>query len=176
MPVQSHQTGVRIFLSALALLLIAFISLSVVIAQQISLSKLVTLRADGLGPFAGDSGSGTLKGTIGNTTGIANYSFQQFSGALQPNGQGAFCAFRSGTFTITTTEGSILTLNFAGTGCDATGPVSPWVVDSLTYIITSGTGRFAGATGTGNLSIGKYFTSGGSTVTNYVHLDGNISS
>ena len=75
--------------------------------------------------------------------------------AATPNGQGGFCAPATGSSTLTAANGATLTFSQTGTVCEV-GKSSPNVAHTFTgtYTITGGTGRFAGATGSGTISGG----------------------
>src|SRR6267378_2099694 len=93
-----------------------------------------------------------VKGThVGSSSTIA---FKVVNGTVMNNNQtnaaGGLCAtkYGSGTVTVPDTKNSSITMTLTGLGCSdgITG------LDDLTWIITGGTGRFAGAVGTGHLS------------------------
>lgn len=71
------------------------------------------------------------------------------------NGAGGFCAPASGTSTLTAANGDTLTLSNTGTVCEvgATGANVPHTFKG-NFTITGGTGRFAGAGGSGTESGG----------------------
>ena len=76
-------------------------------------------------------------------------------------GQG--CQFEGSTELLTTKDGSTITMKTTGTTCGGAGIES---IREGGYEITNGTGRFAGAQGTGFFVI--------SAPSNLIHIDGNI--
>jgi hypothetical protein len=130
-------------------------------------SQLTSLNLDGFGPFTSNN---IVTGTIqGNPVGNGTYSIGLFQGALLPNGQpGGNCAFVSGQGSITAKNGDALYFTVGGTACNI--GAAPVIADTLTYVLTDGTGKFAGAVGTGSLSIALYTNA----LSNYVHFGGNI--
>jgi hypothetical protein len=102
----------------------------------------------------------TLAGCTVQSTGTATSShlgtgpytstLTVFWAAATPNGAGGFCAPASGPATLTAANGDTLTMQVTGTVCEV-GATSANVPHTFTgtYTITGGTGRFAGATGSG---------------------------
>lgn len=77
-------------------------------------------------------------------------------GQAYSNGAGGYCAPADGPSTLTAANGDTLSLWNAGTVCEvgATGLYIPHTFSNATYKITGGTGRFAGASGSGTESGG----------------------
>lgn len=90
-----------------------------------------------------------------------------FGNSLGLDGAGS-CALDSGTDTIQTPDGSTLTLKSHGMICFET--TAGFAVRHNAYLIEGGTGRFAGATGTGNIVVSSENPIG----LPMIHIDGNI--
>lgn len=125
-----------------------------------------TLRAKAEGApqlrrFEADCTNSSCKGEI-----IGHATLKDLSagaGASFGNGAGQGCEFEGSTELITTKDGSTITMETTGTTCGG-GGVN---IREGGYAITNGTGRFAGAQGTGFF----VFSSLPSVL---IHIDGNI--
>lgn len=76
---------------------------------------------------------------------------------------GQICFFQGSTELLTTKDGSTITMETTGTTCGGAGIES---IREGGYEITNGTGRFAGAQGTGFFVL--------SSPSKLIHIDGNI--
>ena len=127
-------------------------------------------QADGAAALSADglSSTGTIKG---NEIGTASYTDTGYAGsALGTTGNPPdFCFLSGGSATITTKDGSTLNLTRQGMLCTASGAgITNGVTGNQVYLISGGTGRFAGAIGGGNYT----FAINNGTV--LFHIDGNI--
>ncbi len=137
------------------------------------LKGLKVLKADGVGKTTSDPGpthitEGVVKGDV---FGIARFeaSFNNSHSwwSYTENGSGGTCVRGSGSVVLRTPDGSKIVMQQAGLSCNpAENPTN--LLDAGTYLIVGGTGRFSGATGTGNVVTG--FKNGYASI----HLDGNI--
>jgi hypothetical protein len=111
---------------------------------------------------------GTLRGNeIGNAT-ITDTGYAGSAVGSTGNPPDS-CFLGGGVATITTKDGSALTLARQGMLCNISGEgITGGVTANHVYIITGGTGRFAGASGNGNYTFG--FNNG----VLLLHIDGNI--
>jgi hypothetical protein len=111
------------------------------------------------------SGTGELR-HLGRTTesGVASFNAVLFFTTG--------CSPETGTDTLTAANGDQVSLTFTGQVC-ATGPNSGQ--DTLTYTITGGTGRFAGASGTGSL-LSRFILTSPTAGTSVSTFSGTISS
>jgi hypothetical protein len=154
-------------------------SLVVVLALAIAAARvkgdsatpaLEKFQADGTAALSADRAS--LNGTIkGNEIGSAMITDNGYGGSgLGSTGNSSdSCFLGGGVVTITTKDGSTLTLARQGTLCTISGDgITDGVTANHVYIITGGTGRFAGASGNGNYTFGL----NNSVV--LIHIDGNI--
>jgi hypothetical protein len=127
-------------------------------------------QADGTAMVSadGNSSTGTVKGNeIGNAM-ITDNGYAGSTVGLTGNVPDA-CFLGGGVATITTKDGSTLTLARNGTLCTLSGDgITNGVTGNQVYLITGGTGRFTGATGGGNYT----FSINNGVV--LVHVDGNI--
>jgi hypothetical protein len=128
---------------------------------------------------AGNSGANAsvtlpVKGShVGSS---ATFTFKVVNGTVlnnnQTNAAGGLCAtkYGSGTVTVPDTKNSSITMTLTGIGCSdgITG------LDGLTWIITGGTGRFAGAVGTGQLSFSWGPAAGAAPAASLVDMEGTI--
>jgi hypothetical protein len=114
------------------------------------------------------SATGTIKGNdIGPATITDSGYVSSFLGSTG-NGSDA-CVLGGGVITITTASGSSLNLARSGIDCNISGDgITGGNTGNHTYMITGGTGRFAGAIGGGNYT----FTLNNSVLV--IHIDGNI--
>jgi hypothetical protein len=97
----------------------------------------------------------TTTGTIsGAFAGSYSSSFTILWTQSTPNGAGGFCAPATGTTTLTLPGLGTLTKSEHGTVCEvgATGPNVEHTMTNGTFTVSSGTGVFTGATGSGSLS------------------------
>ena len=106
---------------------------------------------------AGNSGANpsvTLPVKGSHVGSSSTFTFKVVNGTVlnnnQTNAAGGLCAtkYGSGTVAVPDAKNSSISVTLTGLGCSdgITG------LDELTWIITGGTGRFAGAVGTGHLS------------------------
>ena len=127
-------------------------------------------QADGTAPLnsSGTSATGTIKGSEIGTATITDSGYA--SSFLGSTGNGPdVCLLGGGNITITTKDGSTLDMARSGIDCNISGPgISGGNTGNHTYLITGGTGRFAGAIGGGNYT----FTLNNGVV--LFHIDGNI--
>lgn len=163
--------------SAFAISILALLTINVVRATG-PLDPLEQFHAACLATFNGADTtpqSGTCKGNlIGGSATITWELDNVFIGPGYPvttsNGPVA-CALKAGTATITTTKGDILTMSLGGSGCSGVPVPGGTGNAEMDYWITGGTGRFAGAKGSGSFSLGFDNATGGVAT---IHLDGNI--
>ena len=131
-------------------------------------SELRKFQADGTAALdpSGISATGTIKGS---EIGTATITDNGYSGTVLGNTGTGTCALGGGNITITAADGSTLKLVRSGVDCDIAGPgLNGGNIGNHTYIITGGTGRFAGVIGGGNYT----FSINNSLV--LIHIDGNI--
>jgi len=133
---------------------------------------LKAFRADGMGKMTGEPSPEvhTAEGVVkGDLFGIATFkaSFNNDPYTFSGNAAGGACVRGSGTIVLTTRHGSTITMEQAGLSCDTSDDPSR-ITDTCAYLIVGGTGRFEGATGTGNVVTG--FDKSQSVL----HFDGNI--
>jgi hypothetical protein len=133
-------------------------------------SALERFQADGTAALDsnGISATGTIKG---NEIGVATITDSGYAGTfLGITGNGSDgCVLGGGVITITSKDGSTLNLVRSGIDCDISGPgIAGGNTGNHTYMITGGTGRFAGAMGGGNYT----FTLNNGVLV--IHIDGNI--
>jgi hypothetical protein len=112
--------------------------------------------------------TGTINGNeIGSAT-ITDNSYALSSLGVTGNGPDD-CSLGGGVVTITTGSGSNLNLVRSGIACTISGTgITDGATSNTVYMITGGTGRFAGASGGGNFTV---------TINNgmgLIHIDGNI--
>jgi hypothetical protein len=117
---------------------------------------------------SGCCSTGTINGNeIGSAT-IADNGYALSSLGATGNGPDE-CFLGGGVITITTKSGSSLNLVRSGIDCLISGTA---IINGATgnhvYLITGGTGRFAGASGGGNYT----FTVNNNVI--LIHIDGNI--
>ncbi len=127
-------------------------------------------QADGTAALSADGNSST--GTIkGNEIGTATITDTGYAGStLGATGNNPdFCFLGGGVATITTENGNTLSLARQGSLCTMSGAgITDGVTGNQVFMLTGGTGRFAGAVGGGNYTF---------TLNNNVllfHIDGNI--
>jgi hypothetical protein len=129
------------------------------------LAGLTNLSAEGAGIYVNNSPgpqvtSGSAKGEpFGVATYVTNWNAALDS--ISTNGSGGNCLRGSGTVTLTTPNGDTLTLEYGSLECDTGSVIGRFAVQGG-YRITSGTGRFTGATGTGNIVWAVYNNTPGS--------------
>jgi hypothetical protein len=111
---------------------------------------------------------GTIKGNEIGTAKITDDGYA--SSFLGSTGNGPDdCALGGGVITITTENGSNLNLVRSGIDCNISGTgITGGNTGNHVYMITGGTGRFAGASGGGNYT----FTLNNNVV--LIHINGNI--
>jgi hypothetical protein len=165
---------IGLFLTAAAVSLLMFSSLS---KSQTGL-LLTHFSADGSGTGTTSTASGSVTGSFGGQTGTAAFSVSAVSASdsYTSNGQGGFCDRITGSITLTTADGSTLTMQHGGISCNTgVGQSSP-AIDQSVYIVTSGTGKFANASGTGTFSLGWYNSPQhfNDPALVLVHFDGNL--
>jgi len=138
------------------------------------LKGLKVLKADGVGKAtsAPDPSMHIAEGVVkGDVFGIAvfkaTFNNSKYWWSFTDNGSRGACVRGSGSVVLTTPDGSQIVMQQAGLSCNpAADPTN--LLDAGTYLIVDGTGRFSGATGTGNVVTG--FKNGYASI----HLDGNI--
>jgi hypothetical protein len=91
-----------------------------------------------------------------------------FGAFLGSDGSGGGCALSSSTDTLTARDGSTLTLSTHGLICFEATP--GFAVRHNAYLIEGGTGRFAGALGTGTFTM-----SSENPAIQSLHIDGTVS-
>ncbi len=136
------------------------------------LEGLVRIQVEGTGTGSTNASSGVGKG---HPTGIVTYtaSFKNANDSLTSNGIGGQCIRGAGTVTLTTKNGTVLSLEQAGLNCnpDAGGGGSDAVVNGAFVVNpTLSTGRYAGATGAGSVVTGQV----GATGQAFLTIDGTI--
>jgi len=124
------------------------------------------------------TGTGQVTGTPILASGIILRVDTGGPSSLNGNVRGSqgICVPASGAGSISETGGDTLEFNAVGTICEEGGPSSPYLYGG-SYRITGGTGRFASAVGTGNVSAAytrEVFITGGSGAALF-HLSGSIS-
>jgi hypothetical protein len=126
-------------------------------------------HADGVGVLTSPTSlGGTIKGNEIGTAAIADQGYGG-SGLGSTGNPPDSCLLGGGVITITAADGSTLNMARSGIDCDISGPgITGGNTGNHTYIITGGTGRFAGASGGGNY----VFTINNGVV--QFHIDGNI--
>jgi len=88
---------------------------------------------------------------------------------LGNNGGGlGTCSLQNGTLEVKTNQGTI-TMTQAGMSCNVNNGTGPNTVTG-TYLITQGSGKFQGVTGTGSVVVS--FSSDGSPGKGLIRLDG----
>jgi hypothetical protein len=138
------------------------------------LAGLTNLSAEGVGTYVSNApvqvSSGSAKG---EPFGVATYvtTWNAALDSATTNGSGGNCIRGSGNVTLTTPNGDTLTLQYGSLECDTGSVIGQFAVQGA-YRITSGTGRFTGATGTGNIVWAVYNNIPGSPAS--LHIDGNI--
>lgn len=121
------------------------------------------------GPISGSHIIGTYTGTVTLSNVRAN-----------PAAPGTFLANAVVTLTLRETGASPATLTLRASGTLEGFPGLPGEVQwfaqlgSLPYTITGGTGRYAGATGTGELDIGFTDRGAAAGTVDFLHIDGTI--
>jgi len=127
-------------------------------------------QADGTAPLnsSGTSATGTIKGSEIGTATITDSGYASSFLGFTGNG-GDACVLGGGVITITTKDGSTLNLVRSGMDCDISGDgIIGGNTGNHVFVITGGTGRFAGAIGGGNYT----FTLNNGVL--LIHIDGNI--
>jgi hypothetical protein len=126
-------------------------------------------QADGTAtPLNSADSAGTIKGNEIGTAMITDNGYAQSFLGFTGNG-GDNCFLGGGVITITTKDGSTLNMARSGVDCNISGPgLNGGNTGNHVFIITGGTGRFAGATGSGNYT----FALNNGVV--LIHIDGNI--
>jgi hypothetical protein len=102
---------------------------------------------------------GTILG-FGSSTTIGKVTFLA-SDCITPNG--ATYTFSDGRFIVTTLTGELIFANYSGQFVP-TGEGSKFVFSNATFQITGGTGRYARASGGGNMNGGEDMTTGQGTI------------
>lgn len=140
-----------------------------------ALNDLKFFRADGVGVTTLCAGnicntSGTAKGEPFGTAKYettTNFDVTSAGPNSTPPTTGLCFTRASGTITLTTPSGDTITMVQATNYCNPSADTTSTVQNGV-YLITGGTGRFVGVSGTGNVAIG---IAGGPA---YLHIDGNI--
>jgi hypothetical protein len=125
-------------------------------------------QAEGTAALNGGSYTGTINGDEIGSAKITDNGYALSSLGATGNGPD-FCVLGGGVITITTGSGSSLNLVRSGIDCTISGTgITDGDTANHVYLITGGTGRFAGASGGGNFT----FTINNNVV--LIHIDGNI--
>jgi hypothetical protein len=160
----------RWYWAALLVVVLALATAATRVKGDSSNKGLERFQADGAATVSADGNSST--GTIkGNEIGTATITDNGYAGSnLGSTGNPPdFCFLGGGVASITTKDGSILSLARQGTLCIISGDgITGGVTGSQVYAITGGTGRFAGAIGGGNYT---FSINHGEVL---FHIDGNI--
>lgn len=144
---------------------ILFAAMTLVAARAQSLQP-VTFLGGGTGTSTGSGGG--LQGT-GYFGGAATFSVTFTNGQLLgQNGSTGTCSLEVGTFQVTTSSGTI-TMDQVGTSCNVTKGPAPNTLNA-TFLVTGGTGAYAGVAGTGSLVVG--FSASTGAATGLVRMDG----
>jgi len=158
------------YFAALLIVVLALATVATRVKGDSATPALERFQADGTAAVSPDGASST--GTIkGNEIGTATVTDNGYSGSgLGSTGNPPdFCFLGGGVAIITTQNGNTLSLARQGTLCTFSGDgITDGVTGNQVYLITGGTGRFAGATGGGN-----YTFSINNGVVRF-HIDGNI--
>jgi hypothetical protein len=131
---------------------------------------LIKFQADGTAAISssGAGYTGTINGNEIGSAKITDNSYALSSLGVTGNGPDD-CFLGGGVITITTQSGSSLNLVRSGIVCAISGTgITNGDTSNTVYMITGGTGRFAGASGGGNFTV---------TINNnigLIHIDGNI--
>jgi hypothetical protein len=164
------QSPKKWYFAALLIIVLALATVATRVKGDSATPALGKFQADGTAALSADriSLNGTIKGNEIGTAAIADNgysgSFLGFTGNA-----GDDCFLGGGVITITTKDGSTLKLARQGTLCNISGDgITDGVTANHAYMITGGTGRFAGAIGNGNY----VFALNNGTV--LIHIDGNI--
>ena len=164
------QSPKKWYFAALLIIVLALATVATRVKGDSSRGGLERFQADATAALnASDTGStGTIKGNEIGTATIADQGYAQSFLGFTGNA-GDACVLGGGVITITTQDGSTLNLVRSGIDCDISGPgLIGGNSGNHVYIITGGTGRFAGATGNGNYT----FSVNNRVV--LIHIDGNI--
>jgi hypothetical protein len=114
------------------------------------------------------SATGTIKGNEVGTATITDSGYARTFLGSTGNGPDG-CVLGGGVITLTAGDGSTLNMARSGMDCDISGPgITDGNTGNHVYMITGGTGRFAGAIGGGNYT----FTLNNGVL--LIHIDGNI--
>jgi hypothetical protein len=158
------------YLAALLVVVLALATAATRVKGDSSGGGLERFQADGIAALnASNTGStGTIKGNEIGTATIADAGYAQSFLGFTGNA-GDACVLGGGIITITTKDGSTLNMARSGMDCDISGPgLIGGNTGNHVYVITGGTGRFAGATGNGNYT----FSVNNGVV--LIHINGNI--
>jgi hypothetical protein len=129
---------------------------------------LIKFQAEGTAALNGGSYTGTINGNEIGSAKISDSGYALSSLGVTGNGPDD-CFLGGGVITITTQSGSSLNLVRSGIDCNISGPgITGGATGNHVYMITGGTGLFAGASGGGNFT----FTINNNVV--LIHIDGNI--
>ena len=152
-----HKLGVHAFAIATAALL-------AVPALRAYAGTLKSFQAEC--EIASDGTTTCKGGQLGNATlTVTNFGFTPL-GVVSTNYQ-SNCYIEVEDFVLTASDGSTVTFNTSGTQCSGNSNVTR----NNAYVITSGTGRFVGVTGSGNFAVSGSLPSG---TPGSAHIDGNI--
>ena len=164
------QSPKKWYLAALLIVVLALATVATRVKGQSATPELEKFQANGTAAVSPDgaSSTGTIKGNEIGTATIADTGYAG-SGLGSTGNPPDFCLLGGGVVTITTKDGSTLKLARQGTLCTISGDgITAGVTGNQVYMITGGTGRFAGAIGGGNYTF---------SINNGVvlfHIDGNI--
>ena len=164
------QSPKKWYFAALLIIVLALATVATRVKGDSATPALEKFQADGTAAVSpdGNSSAGTMKGNEIGTATITDTGYAG-SGLGSTGNPPDFCSLGGGVVTITTKDGSTLNLARQGTLCTISGDgITDGVIGNEVYLITGGTGRFAGATGGGN-----YTFSINNGVVRF-HIDGNI--
>jgi hypothetical protein len=158
------------YFAALLIIVLALATVATRVKGDSATPALERFQADGTAALSasGTSATGTIKGNeIGSATITDNGYAGSFLG-ITGNGPDG-CVLGGGVITVTAADASTLNMARSGIDCDISGPgITGGNTGNHVYVITGGTGRFAGASGGGNYT----FTLNNGVL--LIHIDGNI--
>jgi hypothetical protein len=141
------------------------------------IERLTIFTGEGAGTGTAFEGGGVASGTAkGDPFGIATWTFTQGSGGGFPFATLAgFCVADSGNAILTTPSGSVLFLDVMSFGCSNTTASNTSATFNGAFVInpTLSKGKFAGATGSGNIVVGAYAQQSVAGPV-FLHINGNI--
>jgi hypothetical protein len=158
------------YFAGLLIIVLALATVATRVKGDSATPALKKFQADGTVTLSasGASATGTIKGNKIGTATITDTGYAQSFLGFTGNA-GDACVLGGGVITITAADGSTLNMARQGIDCDLSGPgITGGNAGNHVYVITGGTGRFAGAMGTGN------YTFGLNNGVDLIHIDGNI--